>query len=171
MPVLVEPAFLQPMETISNKEFGGERPLFAARDLRLEHVTIHAGESALKCTRNIEAVDCRFEGKYPFWHTDGFRVENCVFTPGARAALWYSRGCVMRNTLVEAPKMFREMQGLDLRGVRIPDAQETLWHCSDIKLRDVEVANADYLLCTAAVSISTATASRATIRSSIAAMW
>ena len=53
MPVLVEPAFLQPMETISNKEFGGERPLFAARDLRLEHVTIHAGESALKCTRNI----------------------------------------------------------------------------------------------------------------------
>ena len=145
MPVLVEPAFLQPMETISNKEFGGERPLFAARDLRLEHVTIHAGESALKCTRNIEAVDCRFEGKYPFWHTDGFRVENCVFTPGARAALWYSRGCVMRDTLVEAPKMFREMQGVDLRGVRIPDAQETLWHCSDIKLRDVEVANADYL--------------------------
>lgn len=133
------------METISNKEFGGERPLFAARDLRLEHVTIHAGESALKCTRKIEAVDCRFEGKYPFWHTDGFRVENCVFTPGARAALWYSRGCVMRDTLVEAPKMFREMQGVDLRGVRIPDAQETLWHCSDIKLRDVEVANADYL--------------------------
>lgn len=145
MPVLVEPAFLQPMETISNKEFGGERPLFAARDLRLEHVTVHAGESALKCTRNIEAVDCRFEGKYPFWHTDGFRVENCVFTPGARAALWYSRGCVMRDTLVEAPKMFREMHGVDLRGVKIPDAQETLWHCSDIKLRDVELANADYL--------------------------
>lgn len=48
------------METIKDKEFGGERPLFAARDLRLEHVTIHAGESALKCTRNIEAVGCRF---------------------------------------------------------------------------------------------------------------
>lgn len=133
------------METIINKEFGGERPLFAARDLRLEHVTIHAGESALKCTRNIEAVDCRFEGKYPFWHTDGFRVEKCLFTEGARAALWYSRDCVMTDTLVEAPKMFREMKGVDLTRVRIPDAQETLWHCSDVRLRDVEVANADYL--------------------------
>lgn len=133
------------METIINKEFGGERPLFAARDLRLEHVAIHAGESALKCTRNIEAVDCRFEGKYPFWHTDGFRIEKCLFTEGARAALWYSRDCVMTDTLVEAPKMFREMKGVDLTRVRIPDAQETLWHCSDVRLRDVEVANADYL--------------------------
>lgn len=133
------------METIINKEFGGERPLFGARDLRLEQVTIHAGESALKCTRNIEAVDCRFEGKYPFWHTDGFRVEKCLFTEGARAALWYSRDCVMTDTLVEAPKMFREMKGVDLTRVRIPDAQETLWHCSDVRLRDVEVANADYL--------------------------
>lgn len=133
------------METIINKEFGGERPLFAARDLRLEHVAIHAGESALKCTRNIEAVDCRFEGKYPFWHTDGFRVEKCLFTEGARAALWYSRDCVMTDTLVETPKMFREMKGVDLTRVRIPDAQETLWHCSDVRLRDVEVANADYL--------------------------
>lgn len=133
------------METIIDKEFGGERPLFAARDLRLEHVTIHAGESALKCTRNIEAVGCRFEGKYPFWHTDGFRVEKCLFTEGARAALWYSRDCVMSDTLVEAPKMFREMKGVELTRVRIPDAQETLWHCSDVRLRDVEVANADYL--------------------------
>lgn len=41
--------------------------------------------------------------------------------------------------------MFREMTGVDLCGVRIPDAQETLWHCSEIRLRDVEVANADYL--------------------------
>ena len=79
------------------------------------------------------------------WHTDGFRVENCLFTPGARAALWYSRGLVMRDTLVEAPKMFREMTGVDLARVRIPDAQETLWHCREIKMRDVEVANADYL--------------------------
>lgn len=145
MPVPVEPAFLQPMETISNQEFGGERPLFAAHDLRLENVTVHAGESALKCTRNIEAVSCRFEGKYPFWHTEGFRVEKCLFTPGARAALWYSSNCVMRDTMVEAPKMFREMKGIDLDNVKIPDAEETFWHCTDVKLRNVEVAKADYL--------------------------
>lgn len=134
------------MEVIENKEFGGERPLFASHDLLLRGVTVHAGESALKCCRNIEAVDCRFEGKYPFWHVDGFKISKCLFTEGARAAIWYSDNLVMCDTLVEAPKMFREMHGLKLTNVKIPDAAETLWHCSDIVLRDVEVANADYLL-------------------------
>lgn len=133
------------MEIIKDTEFGGERPLFGARNLRLENVTIHAGESALKCTANIEADHCRFEGKYPFWHTDGFTVRNSLFTVGARAALWYSRNLLMEDTLVEAPKMFREMDGIRLRRVRIPDAEETLWHCSNVDIDDVEVEKADYL--------------------------
>lgn len=130
---------------ITNAEFGGERPLFGSNNLRLKNVTIHAGESALKNCTDITAECCRFEGKYPFWHVDGFTVSDCVFTPGARAALWYSKNLVMSDTLVEAPKMFREMNGLKLERVKIPDAAETLWHCSDVTLRDVEVANADYL--------------------------
>lgn len=36
------------MEIIKNKEYEGERPLFATHDLQLENITIHAGESALK---------------------------------------------------------------------------------------------------------------------------
>ena len=75
------------MEQIRNKEYGGERPLFATHDLQLEDVTIHAGESALKECSNIIAINCRFEGKYPFWHTNGFIAKNCLFTEGARAAL------------------------------------------------------------------------------------
>ena len=133
------------MEHISGKEYGGERPLFASHDLYLENVTIHAGESALKECTNIEAIGCRFEGKYPFWHVDGFVVKNCLFTEGARAALWYSRNLEMTDTLVEAPKMFREMDGIRLERVRIPDAQETLWHCRNVELKNVEVAHADYL--------------------------
>lgn len=133
------------MEHISGKEYGGERPLFASHDLYLENVTIHAGESALKECTNIEAVGCRFEGKYPFWHVDGFVVKNCLFTEGARAALWYSRNLEMTDTLVEAPKMFREMDGIRLERVRIPNAQETLWHCRNVELKNVEVAHADYL--------------------------
>lgn len=133
------------MKIIKDSEFEGERPLFGSDGLRLENVTIHTGESAIKNCRNIEAVDCRFEGKYPFWHVNGFRIDRCLFTPGARAALWYSRGLVMTDTLVEAPKMFREMHDLRLERVRIPDAQETMWQCSAIRLRDVEVANADYI--------------------------
>lgn len=133
------------MEIIRNTSYGGERPLFATHNLRLENVVIHPGESALKECGNIEADGCEFQGKYPFWHVDGFKVENCLFREGARAALWYSRHLLMRDTLVEAPKMFREMDDLTLENVRIPDAQETLWHCSNVTLRNVEVANADYL--------------------------
>ncbi|MCM1093226.1 MAG: DUF3737 family protein [Lachnospiraceae bacterium] len=133
------------MELIKDTEFGGERPLFASHDIKLENVTVHAGESALKECSNVEVNRCRFEGKYPFWHVDGFVIRNSVFTPGARAALWYSRNLVMEDTLVEAPKMFREMDGVKLVNVRIPDAQETLWHCRNVELENVEVKNADYL--------------------------
>ncbi|MBD5284704.1 MAG: DUF3737 family protein [Bacteroides sp.] len=133
------------MELIKDKEFEGERPLFAAHDIKLDNVTIHAGESALKECSNVEAVNCRFEGKYPFWHVDGFTIKNCLFTEGARAALWYSKGLLMTDTMVEAPKMFREMDGIELENVKIPDAQETLWHCRNVKIKNVEVANADYL--------------------------
>lgn len=134
------------METISNKEFGGERPLFASHSLSLDNVVIHAGESALKECSDITATNCRFEGKYPFWHVDGFRVEKCLFTPGARAALWYSQNLLMTDTQVDAPKMFRDMHALRLNNVRLTDAQETLWHCRDISLQDVTADNADYIL-------------------------
>lgn len=133
------------MDTIKNMEFGGERPLFGIHDTRLENVTILAGESGIKCCRNIEAVNCRFEGKYPFWHVDGFRIDHCLFTPGARAALWYARNLVMTDTQVDAPKMFREMDGVTLRNVNIPDGLETLWHCSNVDIDNVSIDKADYL--------------------------
>ena len=133
------------MEQIRNKEYGGERPLFATHDLQLEDVTIHAGESALKECSNIIAINCRFEGKYPFWHTNGFIVKNCLFTEGARAALWYSQSLQMADTLVEAPKMFREMDGIKLENVQLPNALETFWYCRNIELKNVQIDKADYL--------------------------
>ena len=51
----------------------------------------------------------------------------------------------MTDTQVDAPKMFREMDGIEMERVNIPDAQETLWHCRNVMMRDVDVRNADYL--------------------------
>lgn len=133
------------MDIIKDKEFEGERPLYRASDLRLENVTIHKGESSLKETRNIQADGCRFEGKYPFWCCDGFEINNCLFTEGGRAALWYSRNLLMTNTVVEAPKMFRDMDGIELHDVKLLHAAETLWHCKNIKLSNVEVNEGDYI--------------------------
>ena len=133
------------MEKISYATYGGERPLFGTRDLSLDHVRILPGESALKETSNIEAVNCEFNGKYPFWHTHGFTVRDCLFREGARAALWYSDRLDMQDTLILAPKMFREMTDLKLRRVRIPHAGETMWGCHGIDLEEVEAAEADYI--------------------------
>lgn len=133
------------MRTIKNEEFGGERPLYCENGLYLEDVVIHAGESALKETSDITAVHCRFEGKYPLWCCDRFTIRDCLFTPGARAALWYSRGLLMEDTVVDAPKMFREMSDLTLRRVTFTDAAETLWSCRDVRLYDVRADKADYI--------------------------
>ena len=133
------------MKQIKNTHYEGERPLLASHGLYLEEVTIHAGESALKECSDIEAVNCRFEGKYPFWHNDGFVVKNCLFTEGARAALWYSKNLKMKDTLVEAPKMFREMDGIELENVQLPNALETLWYCRNVELNNVKINKGDYL--------------------------
>lgn len=134
------------MEKIINEEFQGERPLYCKHDLYLEGVKIHRGESALKETSNIEAYNCVFEGKYPFWCCDHFVLRHCLFTGGARAALWYSNDCTMEDTWVDAPKMFREMDGIKLRNVQIPSAAETLWQCRNIDIDNVSADHADYIL-------------------------
>lgn len=48
------------MELIRGKEFGGERPLFATHDLRLEEITIVDGESGIKQCQNMECYDSKF---------------------------------------------------------------------------------------------------------------
>ena len=56
--------------------------MFESHNLRLENVVIRAGESAIKECSNIEAIDCRFEGNYPFWHVHGFVIDRCFFDIG-----------------------------------------------------------------------------------------
>ena len=51
-------------KSINNIILSGERPLYASRDLFLERVTIGEGESGLKESRHIVAVECDFQGKY-----------------------------------------------------------------------------------------------------------
>ena len=55
------------METIKDQYFEGERPLYVRHGLRLENVKIGPGESSLKEGSDIEAENCEFNGKYPFW--------------------------------------------------------------------------------------------------------
>ena len=133
------------MEKIIGKEFGGERPLYCTKDLYLENVIIHPGESALKETANITCVKCRFEGKYPLWECDGFVVMDSILTVGARSGIWYSRNGELYDTIIDAPKTFRRMDGIKMRNCWIPGGSETFWDCSNIDVKDCVIERADYV--------------------------
>lgn len=132
------------MKTISNTEFGGERPLFASHDLHIDNVTIREGESAIKECSNIIATNCRFEGNYPFWHVHGFTIDRCYFDVGGRSALWYSDHLKMTNTKIDAPKMFREMNDIDIENVEMTDADEVFWRCKRINAKNLKLQGGTY---------------------------
>ena len=132
------------MDIIKDQTFGGERPLFALRDTRLEGVTIAEGESGIKCCSGIEAVGCTFVGKYPWWHVDGALIEDCKFEVTSRSAIWYTRHLTMRRTVIDAPKLFREMEDVTLEDVTINDADETFWRIKGLHLRDVTLHDGTY---------------------------
>lgn len=133
------------MDIIKDKEFGGERPLYCSHDLRLENVTIHVGESSIKESSNIEAEGCTFEGKYVFWENRGFSINNCYFNESARSSLWYSKDCRMTNCKVDAPKMFRRMENIQVENTVFNNGEEMLWDCNNVTLKDVTIKDCDYL--------------------------
>jgi len=133
------------MDLIENRFFEGERPLYGAKNLRLDNVKFYPGESALKEASGIEAHNCTFMCKYPFWHNENSLIKDSIFTIYSRAAIWYSKNIRMIDCVVEAPKMFREIDGLFLENVKLPNAGETFWNCRDIKLRNVEAKEAPYI--------------------------
>ncbi len=133
------------MEIIKDQYLEGERPLYARHGLRIENVTIGPGESSLKEGSDLEAEDCEFKGKYPFWECKHVTIKNCIFREGGRAAIWYSKDIEMADCLVEAPKMFRRISGLKLENVQFPNALETFWDCKDIEAKNIEADKGDYI--------------------------
>ena len=118
--------------------------MFASHDVHLDNVTITAGESAIKECSNIVATNCRFEGNYPFWHVHGFTIQNCYFAVGGRSALWYSDHLVMKDTVIDAPKMFREMNDIEIENVQMNDADEVFWRCDRLNIRNLKLHDGTY---------------------------
>ena len=132
------------MKTIKDSYVDGERPLYESRDLRLERIRIGEGESGLKESRHIEAVDCEFEGKYVIWECEDVECRNCHFAESDRAPLWYCRNLRLFDCLIDAPKAFREVDGLILERIKISDGIETFWYCRDGQLSDLNIENGLY---------------------------
>ncbi|MBR6898636.1 MAG: DUF3737 family protein [Lachnospiraceae bacterium] len=129
----------------SEKRFTGERALFAQKVVRLCNCIFADGESPLKHSENVDACRVSFQWKYPLWYSKNIRIDQCAFLEMARAGIWYAEDVELKETIYEAPKGFRRVKRLTLRGVDLPHAQETLWSCDDVKLDGVS-AKGDYFM-------------------------
>lgn len=126
-----------------NQRFTGERAKFAEKKSVFNNCIFDDGESPLKESSEIELNGTNFQWKYPLWYCSNVVADNCSFLEMARAGIWYTNDILMKNTLVEAPKIFRKCRHVVLEKVQLMNASETLWQCSEVMMNDV-VAKGDY---------------------------
>lgn len=124
--------------------FTGERALFMARDKHITDSIFEDGESPLKHSKDIDIDSTHFKWKYPIWYSDNVNVRDSVFFETARAGIWYSNNITVTDTEYIAPKGFRRCDRLTIENVNFPNAAETLWHCTNVKLKNL-TAKGDYL--------------------------
>lgn len=131
------------MQEIIQQHLTGERALYQASDSHISYCTFADGESPLKESRDLEIDHTLFRWKYPLWYSKNVVMRECTLFDMARAGIWYTDNISVTDSIIEAPKTFRRVNGLLLRNVDMPNAAETLWNCQNIKLENVS-AKGDY---------------------------
>lgn len=102
---------------IENKTFDEERALYGTENVTAISCRFDGpadGESAFKESRDIKAVDCFFNLRYPFWHTHTLTVEGCEMTALCRAALWYSDRISIKKSRLHGIKALRECSDVSI---------------------------------------------------------
>ena len=123
--------------------FTGERAMFGAKGLNFTNCIFEDGESPLKHSSNLKLNECVFAYKYPLWYASNITLNGGYLEPLARAGMWYSTNLSFKDLVINAPKSFRKSSQISLENVNFSDAAETLWRCSDVKIKNV-FAKGDY---------------------------
>ena len=131
------------MKELKQAFLSGERALYMSRELKISDSVFDDGESPLKESKRLVLQNCLFRWKYPLWYCEDVLLEDCALFDMARAGIWYTNRLTMKNTLVEAPKNLRRCSDVALERVSFPNASETLWNCSRVRMNRVS-AKGDY---------------------------
>lgn len=126
------------MKTIVNETFDMERALYGAHEITVSDCRFDGpadGESAFKEGRDVTAINCFFNLRYPFWHDKGLKIENSEMTEKCRAALWYSDDVEIYDTKLHGIKALRECSRVKLRGCDII-SPEFGWSVRGIEMED-----------------------------------
>ena len=136
------------MKVYENLTLDAERALYGEREINIKACSFDGpsdGESALKEAGQILAEDCYFNLRYPLWHCDGVRMENCHLTENCRAALWYSGNIDIRASRLHGIKAVRECQGISIENCDVI-SPEFGWFSSDIKAHDTKFVGEYFML-------------------------
>lgn len=136
------------MKVIENKTFDMERALYGSQGITVKHCAFDGpadGESALKESRNVQAMDCFFNLRYPFWHDDGLKISGSEMTELCRAALWYSNDIEITDSKLHGIKALRECSRVKMQGCDVI-SPEFGWSVQDIKMKDCAVQGEYFMM-------------------------
>ncbi|TSO26091.1 DUF3737 family protein [Lactobacillus sp. LL6] len=131
------------MRNYEDEFFEGERILYGLKDANLNEIIFGKGESPLKEVKNINIENSVFKWKYPLWYDENIKVRNTVFETMSRSGIWYTKNISIKDSALQAPKLFRRCENISLDNVHFSNAEETMWTCKDIKIRNSQI-NGDY---------------------------
>ena len=135
------------MRTIENESFDEERALYNSNGIELINCNVDGpadGESALKESSDIIVRSSRFNLRYPFWHDSNLVIEDSEMTEFCRAAIWYSKDVVIKDTRMNGIKALRECENIDISGCNIV-SPEFGWFVDDIRMKD-SFAESEYFM-------------------------
>lgn len=140
---------------IEKTSFDEERALYGSENLKLKEVAFEGaadGESALKESKNIEAVACDFKLRYPLWHDDCVILDKCNMSETCRAALWYSTRVMIKESRLGGIKAVRECRRVSVDKCEI-NSPEFGWFTEDIKISESRITSEYFLLKSKNVSL------------------
>ncbi len=130
---------------IKQQYLTGERALYNTHNATIINTTFDNGESPLKESSDLKIYNSIFKWKYPLWYCKNVECENVSLIEIARSGIWYTENISFLNSTIAVPKTFRRSKGITLINTTIPNAEETFWNCTDIKLQNV-VSNGKYFM-------------------------
>ena len=128
-------------DKIMGQQFDEERALYNLKTTDVVDCVFAGpadGESVLKEARDVHLYNCDFSLRYPLWHVEGFRLDNCSMDDKTRAAIWYAKDAVIENSRLHGIKAVRECSNIAISNSSII-SEEFGWKSDNITIKDSEL--------------------------------
>ncbi len=136
------------MKLIENKIFDEERALYGSAGVRAVGCRFDGpadGESAFKESCDIEAENCFFNLRYPFWHDRNVEISDCEMTENCRAALWYTDNVRIKSSKLHGIKALRECSDAIIEDSDVI-SPEFGWFSQGVTMKNTSVKSEYFML-------------------------